>query len=300
MDQLRSLFAELKREQTREFETIDQKVERTSQQTLTAIVLLCPLALVIVGVAVLFINRDLHKRELAEAKVEHERVVLSAVLDSLSEGVIVVDNQGRLVHFNPAAQRIHGQGKTESGSQHWSAVYGLYLPDTVTPFPSEQLPLVRALRGDRVVNAAIYQRLPSDLEGRWLSVTSGPMIDENGHHRGAVAVVHDVTDSRAAEERLKRSEEDYRELYDHAPCGYYAIDGDSLVLSMNATCLDWLGYDRHEVIGKLHLTDLLAPEDRDPFLDRFARFKESGSVVGVVQIFRRKDGSIFPTLLNAQ
>ena len=69
--------------------------------------------------------------------------LLQDVLDSLTDGVVVADLQGRFVQFNPAAERILGLGPLGVPSSEWSPSYGCFREDMVTPFPSEELPLSR-------------------------------------------------------------------------------------------------------------------------------------------------------------
>jgi len=74
--------------------------------------------------------------------------VLTAVCRNLAVGVIVCDAEGRFVFFSPEAERILGIGAMQSDFAAWSAVYGCYRPDMVTPYPPEELPLARAMLGE--------------------------------------------------------------------------------------------------------------------------------------------------------
>ena len=96
----------------------------------------------------------------AEADARQQADLLSAVMDSISDGVGVVDTHGEFLLHNPAARAMLGLDETKAGPEHWQEHYGIYLPDGVTPFPTSQLPLIRALAG----------RPPS--RSRWSSATS--------------------------------------------------------------------------------------------------------------------------------
>ena len=99
-------------------------------------------------------EQKLAKEALARQAVELARsrkvleTQLQYVLHSMAEGLVAVDERGNYVLWNPAAERILGMGAADLPIQKWPEQYGLYLPDTVTPFPSEQIPLVRAVRGE--------------------------------------------------------------------------------------------------------------------------------------------------------
>ena len=90
--------------------------------------------------------------------VDLENNTLRSILESLAEGVIVADQEGRFVFFNPAAERILGIGSLDIAPDTWTAAYGCYLADKVTPYPAEELPLARAMRGERVQDEVIYIR----------------------------------------------------------------------------------------------------------------------------------------------
>src|SRR5208282_4944170 len=135
--------------------------------------------------------------------LETQSVMLQCVLDSMAEGLAASDEQGKLVIWNPAAAKILGMGATDLPSQKWTGHYGLFLPDTVTPFPGDQLPLVRALRGE-VSTTEMFVRNPELVEGAWIEVCAGPMKDKHGVVRGGVAAFRDITQSRANEREIRK------------------------------------------------------------------------------------------------
>jgi PAS domain S-box-containing protein len=282
-----------------ELTQLTDRLELSARRTVWAIFLLPPLSLGILGIALAIMSRDVSRREQAEAALRQERVTLKAVLNSMTEGVIVVDEAGRLAMFNPAAEAMHGLGRTDTSPDKWSETYGLFYTDQTTPIPEHEIPTIRALRGETIGYTELYQRLPGEKEGRFFANTGGPIIDEFGQQRGGVIVVTDISARREAEENLRRSEEAYRELYDHAPCGYYSIDETGLVVRMNATALSWLGYSADEVVGVKSIAELIEAEDQARVLERLARIKEHGRVSGLVKTFVRRDGSTFAALLTS-
>ena len=74
---------------------------------------------------------------------------LYAVLNSLGEGVTLADSDGRIFFSNAEADWILGVAATDAPPEEWAGYYGVFLPDGETPFPTEQYPLVRALKGRR-------------------------------------------------------------------------------------------------------------------------------------------------------
>ncbi|HUX20489.1 MAG TPA: response regulator, partial [Spirochaetia bacterium] len=74
---------------------------------------------------------------------------------------------------------------------------------------------------------------------------------------------------------------------------------DGMFLKMNDTELNWLGYERDEVVGKLGIYDILTPKSREVFNANFPVFKSRGWVENLEFEFTRKDGGIIQVLLSA-
>jgi PAS domain S-box-containing protein len=101
------------------------------------------------------------------------------------------------------------------------------------------------------------------------------------------------------EKALRRALDEATDLYENAPTGYHASDADNVIVRMNTTELRWLGYDRAEVIGRLHGIDLYTPESAERFRQLRATFLEEGVIADTELEMRRKDGSSFPVLTTA-
>ena len=142
--------------------------------------------------------------------LEAQTLILQSVLDSMEEGLAAADEQGKFIIWNPAAERILGLGATNLPSRDWSAHYGLYLEDTVTPFPADQMPLVRAIHGE-ATTTQMFVRNPELEQGTWIEVNGGPLKDKNGVVRGGVVAFRDVTQRRTAEREVRKLNEELEE-----------------------------------------------------------------------------------------
>jgi len=111
-------------------------------------------------------------------------VAQRAVLESMSEGVIVIDVQGRIVDINPAAQQMLGLGKAELIGQKAEEV-----------LPSAEL-VARLHKEQAKVDISIGE---GDAR-RWLEASVSPLADERGHLLGQLIVLRDITKERALEE----------------------------------------------------------------------------------------------------
>ncbi|WP_298036715.1 EAL domain-containing protein [uncultured Desulfuromonas sp.] len=85
-----------------------------------------------------------------------------------------------------------------------------------------------------------------------------------------------ITERRRAEKSLQESEARFRLLYERAPLGFQSLDDEGRIVDVNQTWLEDLGYAREEVLGR-NFWDFLAPEQREPFLASYSRYKALGS-----------------------
>lgn len=116
---------------------------------------------------------------------------------------------------------------------------------------------------------------------------------------GITSIFHGLASREHADARVRELADELQDLYDNAPVGYHSLDASGTFARVNATELRWLGYSREEVVGRLHFTDLLAPEDRPTFEADFARAKEGGEVHNLEYDLRRKDGSLLRAAISA-
>ncbi|MBV9573229.1 MAG: PAS domain S-box protein [Acidobacteriales bacterium] len=144
-------------------------------------------------------------RELADSyeALERQTLMLQSVLDSMTEGLVAVDEQGKFIIWNVMAENLLGLGATDLPAELWNQHYGLFMNDTVTPFPTEQMPVMRALRGE-ASRTEMFVRNPQIPEGGWIEVYAGPRQDKDGVIRGGVAAFRDITKLKADEREIRR------------------------------------------------------------------------------------------------
>jgi signal transduction histidine kinase/CheY-like chemotaxis protein/CHASE1-domain containing sensor protein len=140
-------------------------------------------------------------------ELRRQTALLESMLDSMSEGLVVCDTAGNFLVFNRAAERIAGIGATPGGPEQWPATYGVFYPDTVTPFPTDELPLVRAARGEEATDVEQFLRNPAVPQGVYVSVSGRPLRDADGALLGGIVVLRDVTERRRADAELRIAKE---------------------------------------------------------------------------------------------
>jgi two-component system, NtrC family, sensor kinase len=183
------------------------------------------------------LSQEQHALELArsEAALREQTQILQSVLACMGDGVVVADRDARFLVFNPAAQRIMGHGQTDEPPQEWSRHYEMFLPDRSTRYPVEDLPLMRAMRGESVDRAELYVAYPSRDDGTWILVTGRPLRDAHSVLQGGVVVFHDITLRKKSERRLTAQYETTRVLAEaDSP-----TQADLKILATICESLDW-------------------------------------------------------------
>lgn len=134
--------------------------------------------------------------------IADDRSFLAGVLESVENGIVACDRQGRLTFFNEAAQRIHGLRELPLSFDQWAGNYHLYAEDGVTPLAVEQVPLYRALKGERVEREPITV-IAADGAYHKVQVTGRAIRDGSGQVLGALIAMHDITDRKRDEDALR-------------------------------------------------------------------------------------------------
>ncbi len=95
--------------------------------------------------------------------------------------------------------------------------------------------------------------------------------------------------------------ESAEELYHDAPCGYISFSNTGIIYNLNATLLNWLGYDRDEIIGKVKIQDLFNMGGKIFFETHFFPLIRIQGFANEINFdIRKKDRSTFPALINVK
>ena len=216
-----------------------------------------------VGVA--FDVTDIRETNARLAAAAAER---DAILGQLGEGVVVTDPDGKVVFINDAARRLHGVDSLNVGPEDYASTYHLFTEDG-RPYPSEQLPLARAvLKGETVIEARWRIQRPDGTNV--LAVGNARPVDgPDGQRIGAVLTLRDETARIQAEHRLTESEARFRTVADSAPALIWMTGVDGSVLFTNRRYKTFFGVRREEDVLE-GWNRLAHPEDAETFRSAFS------------------------------
>jgi PAS domain S-box-containing protein len=145
-----------------------------------------------------YLRQEIADRQKAEEELQTEQEFLKAVLDNVEAGIVACDANGVLTIFNRVTREFHGLPEKPIPADEWAQHYNLYLPDSKTPMKKEDIPLWRALQGERFHNLEMTI-VPKHGKARALLASGQAMVNPQGQNLGAVVVMHDITERKQAE-----------------------------------------------------------------------------------------------------
>jgi len=220
---------------------------------------------------------SLRRRRAEDALRESERR-LDRMLQTMVEGMVVVNLDGEITYANQAAQHILDVRLDNIRGRYYSGRVWRQVDDQGQPFPLDQMPLTIALREEREVKDLELGIVAPDEEVKWLSVNAAPLTDDRGQLYGAVASFRDITESKRAEEVLRQSEETARALLDASASLTVLLDAQGIVLAANERVARELGVSREALIGS-DVFAHLSPELVDSRRPYFRKVVQTGEPV---------------------
>jgi PAS domain S-box-containing protein len=266
---------------------------------------------------------------------QRRQAELNAIINAVSDGLIVYDARNRAVRVNAPAAEILGLPAEEITALPFESWVGAQRVETSegAPLSSAQTPAARALQGELVTEVHLVVHTPNG-QLRHVLQSAGPIRDERGEIDGVVASLHDITAQTLAEqdrkkllekaqvanERIVKNTLRERELSDevkrHAhelnviienmPNGVIIFDRESKVSMVNKVGLSLLGMEKEEILGQqaMDIEARLKTEtvDQKPVtveISPIARAFKGGTVKGFHSILHLPNNRTMHAMFNA-
>jgi PAS domain S-box-containing protein len=207
-------------------------------------------------------------------------------LFKLSHDVILsLDRVGNILCINQRGVQLSGYSETELRGAN---VFELLL------FPEDRQ-IARAMLADVLTGKA------REYEVRWKTKDGAvihfdgatvPRLSDAGQFLSTLCTLRDVTERKCAEERLRKSEEKYRDLIEISPDAIYVVDADGVCVLGNRAGAELAGIPENKLVGT-PVTDTYLPEERYVFRERLEQLK-TGGTLRFERNFVRKNGDIIP------
>ena len=214
------------------------------------------------------------------------------LLDTVPYGIQEIDTSGTILFVNKAYSRIYG---CEEGEVIGTSMLNKLLHDSEREKLRNYL---KILLKDQPTPTPYFEKNRTK-EGRIIDVQIdwNYKRDKKGHIVGFISVVTDITERKQAEETLKRSEEKYHNLIEHANDAIISISRTGKIIGINKKAEEMFGYSREEMIGKPSY-QFVAQQHRQRQKKVLKEFAETGTILTIDEDVLegkalRKDGRQF-------
>jgi PAS domain S-box-containing protein len=242
--------------QAAEYTLLDKDRER-SRAASTSTFLLLPLgvflSLTISSLGLFFVNAGVGERMRMEAAWRRSEERFQMVIENLSEGLVICQLNGKLVHWNPAALAFHGLPSDQDAGQSLADVGHIFELSTLdgTVVPLDEWPMSRVIRGERLQDVSLRVRR-LDMDWSRVFSYSGSVVRELGGEELAFLTMFDITERTRSEEALRASERQLGSFVEQAPVAIAMFDRNMVYLATSRRWTDDYGRDHASLVGKCH------------------------------------------------
>ncbi len=200
---------------------------------------------------------------------------LARVASHTTNGVLITDPERHIVWVNDGFTRLSGYTSAEALG---------HLPSELLHSEMTDADTVHGMREAMNVGLGCkVELMHRTRDGRdyWVDIEIQPLHDDSGALTGFMVIESDITARKLLQAQADEARQSLQDLYDNAPCAYYALDQNGRFLQINALGQSWLGCTAEELIGQATPADFLDAEGRALFSEAFPRFMREGRVSGL-------------------
>jgi len=204
MDDLRSLFADMGKEETELQASRTATYQHSVRVTLACLYLGALAAAVGLALLAFYILRQINLRETYTRQMQEREEWFRVTLTSLGDAVIATDADGRVTFLNPIAERLTGIPESEARGQSIINVLPIFNETTMNPVEN---PIKKVLETGLTIGLANHTVL-KQRDGNYIPIedSAAPIRDDRNRVMGVVLVFRDATFERQSQEHLRKSE----------------------------------------------------------------------------------------------
>jgi len=232
----------------------------------------------------IYIQKTENSLKVAVIKAEDEKNKTKEIIEAIGDGIILQDTDYKIVYQNQIQNEIYGN---RAGEYCYKVYEG---KDTIC----EDCPIELSFKDGKIHKT--HRIIATDNGILYYELTGSLLRDSTGKIIGGVKVVRDITGLKRVEETLRESEEKYRALFEATPVGIGIADLDGKMLDCNANMLEITGFTLEELKSMDVSATYVDSDERKMLLKTL---QETGRVRDLEVRLKRKDGTIYNALLNA-
>ena len=226
-------------------------------------------------------------RKQAEEALRRERDFAEGLIETARVIVLVLDNDGRIVRFNPYMEEVSGYRLEEVRGKDW---FTTFLPERDQ---SRISALFREAAGGVQTQGNVNPIVTKDGREREIEWCDTTLKDASGDIIGVLAIGQDITDRKRAEEALRESYNELQAIYDGMFDGLLVTDAETKeFLRANSAVCQMSGYSENELLT-MSVMAFHPPDALPHVLEHFEAHVDGRELVAEGLPFRRKDGTVF-------
>ena len=180
-----------------------------------------------------------------EKEIKEQRQFLSITLNSIGDGLIVTDKQGRVKRINGIAENLTGWTKAEAKNRDITEIFNIVNSKTGAEAKN---PVEKVLKHGKIEGLANHTKLIArDGSESHIADSAAPIKTDEGDIYGTVMVFRDVSRSYEMREKLKRREKMFSAAIDESPFPIMVHAEDGEVITINSSWESITGYRREEI-----------------------------------------------------
>jgi len=162
------------------------------------------------------------------------------ICDYSAIAIMLTDENERIVHWNKATETLLGMTKED-----------LMMKPVKNLYPVEEW---KKIRSENIRQKGIHHHLETKMIKKDnklvdVDISLSVLKDRIGNVIGSIGIVKDNTKNKEMEQRIRNSEEKFKQLYEKAPVPYHTLARDGTITNVNEKWCKVFGYTKDEVIG---------------------------------------------------
>lgn len=192
---------------------------------------------------ILSICQDMTEKVFLENKLLESEKKFRTIFETANEGICIVDTDENITDVNPKFCLMLGYSREEIVNQNFDELF-------VHPEEKDDAVLQKVKRQNG--QSGIFERRLITRDGSviWMKVAATGILDEKGEFKGSFAFFTDITEQKTLQEKLQKSEEQFRLIWESSQDGMRLTDEKGRIVMVNPAYCRLVGIKREELIGK--------------------------------------------------
>jgi PAS domain S-box-containing protein len=225
--------------------------------------------------------RDITKYKLADELLKQSMVRYQTLIESMNEGVLQVNTDDLIEETNSRFCQMTGYAKDELVGRVTSQIF-------LRPEDYARMEEKNEMRKKGIPGRYEIEIRNKANEYFWAEISAAPVYGPKGNFAGSIALMTDISERKLSEALVQESEKRYRELVNQGLGFICTHDTDGVLLSINPSAAQSLGYRVDEMIGK-NLAEFLHPSVQKS-MKKYLELIQKNTIVNGVMIMRTKSG----------